>query len=251
MNRRQAKEILLLYRPWTADKDDPEIAEALSLAQRDGELGQWFEKHCAVQEALRAKFGQIAVPEGLKEQILSERKAHTTLKFQRRAVLLAVAAAAVVAFIGVAYSVLRPHQDNSFSNFRNRMAGTVLRGYPNMDMYTNDLVAIHKFLAEKGHGDYTLPAPLARTAGTGCKILNWHGEPVTMVCFNSGHNAKPGVPDLFLFVVNRSGIQHAPSADPPRIEPFNRRLTTASWSSGAKTYVLGGLGDEDFIKRYF
>ena len=66
MNRDEAKNFLLLYRPGTADADDPQIAGALALAKRDPELARWLEEHCARQEALRAKFREITVPEGLK-----------------------------------------------------------------------------------------------------------------------------------------------------------------------------------------
>jgi len=49
MNHNEAKDILLLYRPGTADVADPQIAEALALAQRDAELARWFGEHCARQ----------------------------------------------------------------------------------------------------------------------------------------------------------------------------------------------------------
>ena len=89
MNSRHAKEILVLYRPATADREEPEVAAALALAERDPELGRWLQDHCETQAALRARFKQIPVPEGLKEQILSERRAHTTLPLPRRLALVA------------------------------------------------------------------------------------------------------------------------------------------------------------------
>src|SRR4029079_15043537 len=52
MNTQQAKEILSLYRPGTADAEDPSFAEALRLCERDPELERWFSEHCAVYSAL-------------------------------------------------------------------------------------------------------------------------------------------------------------------------------------------------------
>ena len=75
MNRDEAKTILLLYRPGTADAADPQTAEALALAKGDPELASWFETHCARQFVIGEKFRQIAVPAGLKEQIISEQAA--------------------------------------------------------------------------------------------------------------------------------------------------------------------------------
>ena len=59
MTRGAVKEILLLYRPGTADAEDPQVAEAIEFAKRDPELGRWFEQHQVFQAAMRAKFRQI------------------------------------------------------------------------------------------------------------------------------------------------------------------------------------------------
>ena len=75
MNISEAKSILLLYRPGTADAEDPQMAEALSLVKVNPELAGWLETHCAAQEALRSKFSQITPPAGLREQIISEYEA--------------------------------------------------------------------------------------------------------------------------------------------------------------------------------
>ena len=42
MNRQEAQEILLLYRPGRADEDNPELAAALDLVKHDPELAKWF-----------------------------------------------------------------------------------------------------------------------------------------------------------------------------------------------------------------
>src|SRR5437868_10205802 len=96
MDKERAKEILMLYRPGAVDANDAEMAEALELAKRDEELGHWLEEHCALQEAIRAKFRETAVPEGLMEQIVSERKAAIRSRSRLRTMTLAMATAAVL-----------------------------------------------------------------------------------------------------------------------------------------------------------
>ena len=96
MNRDDAKNILLLYRPGTADAADPQIAEALALVKQDAELARWFSEHCARQEVLRAKFRQIPVPAGLKEQIISEQAAQEKIIVWRRNLMLTAVAAIIV-----------------------------------------------------------------------------------------------------------------------------------------------------------
>ena len=74
--KQEAKQILALFRPGTADEEDPLFFEARQMAKTDPELARWFDDHCEAYLALRWKFQAIPVPPGLKEQILSERKIH-------------------------------------------------------------------------------------------------------------------------------------------------------------------------------
>ena len=71
MTRGNIKEILLLYRPGTADAEDPQIAEAIELSRHDPELGRWFGQHQRFQAAIRAKLRQIEPPKHLKFALLA------------------------------------------------------------------------------------------------------------------------------------------------------------------------------------
>src|SRR5271157_838350 len=82
MNNLEAREILALFRPGTADEKDPSFGETRQLARTDPELARWFDQHCEAYLVLRGKFQAIPIPRGLKEQILSERKIQRPL-FQR------------------------------------------------------------------------------------------------------------------------------------------------------------------------
>jgi len=253
MNRQQAQEILLLYRPGTADAQDPDFAAALALAQKDRELVRWLQEQSLVQHALRAKFRQIPVPEGLKEQILSERKAHTSLPLKRRLILSAVCGVCILLLAAVILPLPRSREDKSFANFRSRMVRTVAREglYPRMDLETNDLAQIRQYLAQhQGHGDYVLPGGLQNITGTGCAVLQWREKRVSMVCFNSGKNPAPNGSDLFLFIIKRADVPKAPPSGAPLFAQRNR-LATASWTYGDKTYVLASLGDEASLRKLF
>ncbi len=242
MNSYQAKEILTLYRPGTADSDDPDFSDALTQAKRDPQLGRWLEEHCARYESTRAKFRQIAVPAGLKEQIISERKVHTTTQVRRK-VVLAVATFAAAVALGVVISTLHlgPREDLTFTGFRNRMAKTVARGdYPPMDLETNDLAAIRRFLAQNQRGDYALPKTLEKVPSTGCALLKWQSNPVAMICFNSGQTKDTKRPNLFLFIVAAAQVPGAPDSEKPKYDQLDD-LTTATWTRGDKTYILGTL----------
>ncbi len=249
MDSQQAREILRFYRPGAADAHDPQMAEALSLARRDAELGSWFEHHCAVQAAIRDQFKGITVPKDLGEQILADYMPRQNVIWWRQPAVLA-AAAVIALMIGLAIFRSHPGEEYRFSGFHNRMTSTALRLY-NMDLETNDLTVIRAFLANNGAlSNYVLPSALEKTPGAGCKILTWQGKRVSMVCFNSGRPLEPGEKsDLFLFVIDRSSLADAPPESKPLITKVNK-LMTASWSLGNKVYILGGVGDEDFIRKY-
>lgn len=253
MNRQQAKAILLLYRPESADANDPEFAEALALAREDAALGRWFEEHCSVQRTIRKRFRQIEVPRGLKEQILSEHKARSVVLWWREPVVLA-AAAVVVVLLGIAALWLRsgPHQEEAetFATYRSRMASAVLRNYA-MSLETNSVAEIRAHLAQnQAPSEYVLPKKLEETPLAGCGVLSWQATRVSMLCFLTGKPLEPGQKsDLYLFVVDRAALPDAPAAAEPQFARVNK-LLTASWSVGDTTYILAGEGDEEFLRQY-
>ena len=252
MNINEARNLLLLYRPGTADADDPQIAEALALAKREPELAAWLEEHCARQAVLRAGFRQITPPPGLKEQIISEQAAQGRALRRRSHLTLAGMTAVVVALIGFLTwpRTPPPAADDTLAVFQQQMAGIALRGY-GMDLTTNDPAPVRAYLARnKAPADYVLPAALQKAAMAGCAIEGWQNAKVAMSCFRTGRPLPSGqASDLWLFVVDRSALKNAPAAGPPRFATVNR-LATAVWTQGDKVYLLGTEGDEPILRQF-
>ena len=250
MNHDDAKDILRLYRPGTADAADPQMAEALALVKQDAELARWFDEYRARQETLREKFRQISVPAGLKEQIISEQAAREKVIIWRRYPAVTAVAAIIVILVALA-TIWRqlPEPDNTLAIYQNRMVGVALRGYA-MDLATNNSGQIRAYFAQNhAPADYVLPARLEKVALTGCAIQSWQGEKVAMICFRTGKPLPPGQPgDLWLFVVDRASVKNAPSAGPPQLAKVNE-LITATWTQGDKLYLLGTAGDEQTIRQ--
>jgi len=250
VNRDEAKTILLLYRPGTADAGDPEIARALELARQDPELTRWLAEHCARQEALRAGFRQITAPAGLKEQIISEQAAQErTISWRQSAVLVAAAIVAALVVLAPLWFQHRGNED-TFAIYRSRMAGVALRGYI-MDLATNNPAQVRAYLAQN-HApvDYVLPTPLGKTAVTGCAIEDWQGAKVSMICFRTGRPLPPGEQsDLWLFVIDRSTVKNAPPMGSRQFVQVNK-LMTVTWTQGDTLYVLGMEGDEQTLQQY-
>ena len=84
MNRDEAKNILLLYRPGTADAADPQIAEALALAKQDRGTGALVGGTLRAAGGFARKIPANPAPAGLKEQIISEQAAREKIILRRR-----------------------------------------------------------------------------------------------------------------------------------------------------------------------
>ena len=251
MNISEAKSILLLYRPGTADADDPQVAEALALAKQTPELARWLADHTARQTQLRGQFRQISVPAGLKEQILAEVVAPDRIIPWSPRRWLAVAAA--IALLGGLAALWWPHHpgDDTLDIFQNRMAGIALRGY-GMDLTTNHPNPIRAYLAQnQAPADYTLPAGLQKAEVIGCAVEGWQNTKVSMICFRTGQPMHPGQSsDMWLFVVDRSTVKDSPApGSPPRIITVNR-LTAAVWAQGDRVYLLGVAGAPATLRNF-
>jgi len=238
MTTDQAKEILVLHRPGIDDPNEPEVAAALAHAADDPQLGAWWKQHAAAQGALRNKFKQIQVPPHLRGAISMHPA--PSRQWWRSPVVWAAAAAIVLLLVLVSNQYLRS-RNPSFAAYRSRMVRTAMGNYQ-MPFMTNDLAAIRSYLAaNKGHGDYVLPAKLSAMPGEGCVIDEFHSRTFSLICLDGGQGR-----DVFLFVIDRSVLSDPPRAAPEIINVG--RHPTASWSQGNKAYILTTKGDEAFLR---
>ena len=237
----EARQVLTLYRPETADAAEEEFVEALELARTNPELGAWFEKHCAFQTAMRDKFRQIEVPPGLKARLDAAQQLARQRRWQRSRAWMAAAAA--VLLLALAVTLLGPRIPNRFPDYLSRMVGTALRGY-RMDIRTNDLAVLRRFHDARGApSDYALTPGIQKLPLTGGGLLTWRSNPVAMACFDRGDHQM-----LFLFVMKRSAVKDSPSAVPQVTRV--KSLVTVSWTRDDKTYILIGPDEPDFEKKY-
>jgi hypothetical protein len=254
VNHEEIKQILLLYRPGTADVDDPEVAHALALAKSDPELSRWLVEHSARQSALREKFRQLPVLAGLKEQIISEEVAKTKAASRRDKIIsLAAAMAIIISLLAVAFFFL-PHKQNhsvpTLASLQAQMTYIAVSSYA-MNLETNDPAKIQAYLAgNQAPSDYVLPAGLQKAALAGCAVESWQNSKVSMICFRTGKPLPPSQKsDLWLFVVDRANVKDASDIQSPQYAAMDG-LTTATWTQNDKLYFLAAQGDEDTIKKF-
>lgn len=252
MNREEAKAVLLLYRHHTADDLDPQVIAALALAKHDIELARWLEMHCARQYVLREKFRQIPIPEGLKEQIISEHASSLQQPPRKhRRFLEAVAVVFILLAVTIGWFSFHRHPaENTLAAFQNQMAGFALRGYA-MELLTEDDGKIRAYLKERqSPADYVLPGPLQQATRSGCAVEGWLNSKVSLICFQTGKPLAPGAQsDLWLFVVDEKLVENIPAGKVPQLAKVNR-LITATWASGGKIYFLSTEGEVADIQKY-
>lgn len=192
--------------------------------------------------ALRRKFSQIAVPAGLEQQILSERKVVRPAVWWERRILLAAAAAIVLAVIA-GYLLHQPEPQN-FGAYRKKMAPLVSVDYKMM-LQTKDLNTIHQFLASNhGPANYVLTKEMEKQPAEGCALIDWHGQRVSLICLDRGED-----PGLFLFIIDRSALPDPPPGPTPQFAQVGP-MTTASWTLGNNASVLASKGDEDYLRKF-
>ena len=226
------------------DDADPEMADALALAEGDAELQQWMERQGEFHESVRQVFRQIPVPAGLEHRILAHAP-DMPLTWWRRFPVWAVAAAVVLLYLGLS-TWWRWDGGDSFPIFRSRMVSAVLRQYQ-MELRTNSLTAIRQFLSERqAPSDFVLQGGLNRLAPLGAGLLSWQGQRVSMVCLNSG-----GRGTAILFVVDAGSVEDPPMGQPTFLQVS--KLMTASWTNGGRTYLLmidNALIDQQELQRF-
>lgn len=244
MNNEAAKLILQAYRSGGQDANDPQFQEALAQAQRDPELARWFANEQALDSRISAKLDRgIAPPANLKARLLAQQKiVRPVIWWQRPAVRYALAAClALVATMAVVWynawraNQFHPHGD-SFASYRDTVADFTGYKLNQLDMKSPDVAEVRRWLAQKdSHADLVLPPGLEGRPSLGCRVLDWRGHKVTLVCFELANRQV-----AHLLVVDQSLFPDAPDDAPLFSETAG--VATASWSRGGKTYVVASKG---------
>ena len=186
MNREQAKECLSASRAHAAEATDPTLREALELATRDPELGDWLVRQQEFDEILIEKLASICPPKGLKENILRslEGKAHPIQSW--RTGWLALAATIVLATVVLRYQFgFFGSSTQPFRKFRSDVLVMVaVKPGPQFDLKTASLRTAEAFIdAHQAPRLGRFPPKLRDLPTEGCRVFLWHQQPASLTCF--------------------------------------------------------------------
>jgi hypothetical protein len=249
MNLDEAKYLLAACRSGEVDKSDPAIAPALELARKDPDLGRWLAEQQAFDHAVSQKIKAVPAPKGLKASILQGPKLMLPpSRFQnwRRAVLATAALFTLGLFLVQTFRS-PPVAPNDFSQFRNFVAHHLSGGYQRTHLSQSE-EDVRKWLKEQGGpSDFGLTRGLARLRMLGCDVVSWYGANVTLVCFQTGRGGAGE--QVHLIVLKRTDYPNTPEMGSPQFSQYGDWVI-ASWSQGAYSFVLGGIGDSETLKKY-
>lgn len=232
MSNDEAKFLLSAYRPSGRDAADPALAAALEQAKCDPALGEWFARQQAHDRAMTAKLREIAPPAALRDAILAGARAgnqRPTARSRWRAPVWLAAAAAVAMLLSFgAWWRFAPVHGASLPDFA---LNFVDRGFT-LQKRGPDVAALKTWLAEQ-HGPLpeAIPAKFAELRALGCRLLNYEGHDVSLVCFERGGK------EFHVFVARRSDLPSVEENATPRFIDRGK-LVAATWSDAKSHYVV-------------
>lgn len=268
MNSQEARLILCACRPDGQDHEDPAMKKALDLAEDDAQLAAWFAREQTLDGVLSKKVCCVKVPEGLKAEILAGARVVKPVHFWYQVSTLTSAAAAVALAAVVVWNLEAPRPQNlpsfagggltgpagvaTLASFR----GDVASAFAEMqkagftpDLRTNSPAQANSYFQERVGVSMAVDAgkvvdQLGDARLFGCRIVDWRGHKVSMLCLNRGGE------DAHLFVIHREALTNVDDIQPKMVEQKSG-FPVAAWRDANNAYVLVGHKPTTDLKKFF
>lgn len=247
MNRTEAQFILGACPPGPLPTDDPQVTEALALAEQDPELSSWLRESRDFDAAVAAKLRRMEPPAGLRDALLAGRRlTPVAMRPRWRQPQWLALAALLVLCLGLA-TVWLGRGNPTAAGFRTAAATFLSDTWQHdFDLPEKSFPKIRDWLARQPGGVVLeVPAALAGQRTYGCKVWNWHGQRATLVCF-----VARGTGDVIHIVsVDRKALP-ADAPVPALAGPQFARAgewNTAMWSGSGRVYVALTTGAPEVL----
>lgn len=215
MDKQEAKFILsALRRDEAIDCGSEEIAAAHAMLEADEELQKWYQELLAFDDIMRSKLAETPVPNQLKGDILTALKVSKPTPVRRSKARLALPIAACLCIIfGVASLWHGIHQQQ----LNNRVAATEfqqsmlqqINQLSGIDLRSDDPENVTAFInGEAAPLSIELQETIPSASLYGCKVIDWQGQQVTLICFTNNE------------VANKKPVAHLMIVDAAAIRPF-------------------------------
>jgi hypothetical protein len=246
MNNQEAQLVLQAYRLGGQDAADPLFHGALEQVKRDAGLALWFSAERAIETRVQARLkAALKPPAHLKASLLAQRKMVRRLAWWQQPLWL-TAAAAIVLLGAAALLQLKPSSELQFASFRQAMVQNARQMTDHVTFVAQDVTRIKQWLKDRDiDTSFELPVALRDQPAQGCRVVDWNGRKVTLICFML--NGKDHVD---LFVLDATHFRDFTPSQTPRFAQADG-LTTAAWTKGNRTYLVASTADETVLRKYF
>jgi hypothetical protein len=239
MDKQEAKLLLQSYRPRGQDASDPALAEALELARRDPELGEWLNRQCELDESISRRLRQATVPADLRQAIVagqrSQRRVNHPATPWFKSPALAWAAAIVLLFVAAFVFRDDAGAEVTLATYRDAMTANLRSGF-DFDRSDPEPAHLRQWLARENNlRGFEIPTGLTRSIG--CKVFEFENLKPALICFT-----LPDQEVVHLFVVDGvafQGEEFVPDTCATRCNDFN----TLAWRGEQQVYLLVGRVD--------
>lgn len=237
MTKEEAKFILAALHNNEKERFDPGVTEALRMAETDPDLADWFADMLEFDDFISGELDEHLVPPELEGDIRAALNMSTRSPSNTRRWIaggIAAAAALIVAFLGLQWFDQNDSPEPTLASFKQNMA-TTLGSLKGVDFVSSDPVSVVNFVRSCGSAfEGTIPATLEGGKLVGCKILDWNGHEVVLVCF-----AREGdeIPCLHLFTIDASAIPGLDDGEKTEVSRDDTWVAKA-WRSGEQLHML-------------
>jgi len=252
--------LILAARHDPAVKEQPEFREAEAALEASESLREELAREIAYFDSHEDLLSGVHLPEKARERIVQalrsdEAKPAETevIEFQWRPLAYA---AALVALVGVIAVVVNVDQSSvsvvearaeTFENLQKFAAFQVAQGISDLDYERNSSAELVSWLESRdAPTGVNIDERLAELPTMGCKIYDFQGHQVSLICIESGKDEM-----VHLFVANMSGFNPEEVENCCEAKALSNR-DTVSWHDEESVYILiAHEADQDLAKFGF
>lgn len=234
-------------RPHGQDNDDPLLKEALESLPHRPAIMEWFAGEQVFDKKVCRCVCDLPVPENLQSEILAAAKlSHAVPRWQS---LPWLAAAAVIALLGVIYTVYEPGKGNpTVAQFETEIVDIFdsmkHQGF-GLDHVTGEISNVSAWLGTQGAPKPAAIKPCTKEARPfGCRTVTWRGQKVAMVCYGRGDQ------EAHLFVVPKESFKELTAEPLPQKMDRVEGYPVASWTCRKYVYVMMGDSPETKLDEF-
>jgi hypothetical protein len=238
MERQRIIDILEAYRPGEGLEDDPEIRQALTLAEEDEGLRELRGQMEAFDGIFKNKVAQVEVPSDLQWKILSAAQKQQPEAPAAENSLLAwlhpasfAAAAAIIILLALSFTFWnRPESPSPAlalaAPLNIEQAAHSLYKELRPSFYPKEGSEVISFLKNKGAAvPANLPGGVAYDESFACDVVEVNGSKVSVICFKAPDNSKT----MHLFTFDLSAFPATRASPVPTIRQDNGACC-ATWA---------------------